>query len=99
MIAHPVPIDRLGPDWPRSSGLTSAQALDARRRYGPNQIVEVVEHPWWALARDTAKDPMIWFFAATSALYGVVGQTGDSSRRQRVRGNRQARRRRGGVSE
>lgn len=79
MIAHPVPIDRLGPDWPRSSGLTSAQALDARRRHGPNQIVEVVEHPWWALARDTAKDPMIWFFAATSALYGVVGQTGEAA--------------------
>jgi Ca2+-transporting ATPase len=79
LIAHPVPIDRLGPDWPRSSGLTSGQALDARRQYGPNQIVEAVEHPWWALARDTAKDPMIWFFAATSALYAVVGQTGEAA--------------------
>jgi Ca2+-transporting ATPase len=79
LIAHPVPVDRLDPDWPRSSGLTSGQALEARRRYGPNQIVEVVEHPWWALARDTSKDPMIWFFAATSALYGVVGQTGEAA--------------------
>jgi Ca2+-transporting ATPase len=74
MIIPPVPTDRLGPDWPRSGGLTAGGALEARQRYGPNDVVEAVEHPWWALARDTARDPMIWFFAGTSAMYGVVGQ-------------------------
>jgi Ca2+-transporting ATPase len=74
MIIPHVPTDRLGPDWPRSPGLTPGRALEARQRYGANDIVEVVEHPWWALARDTASDPMIWFFAGTSALYGIVGQ-------------------------
>ena len=74
MITRQVPADRLGPEWAGSDGLTTSEALDARQRYGPNDIVDVPEHPWWALARETAKDPMIWFFAATSAVYGVVGQ-------------------------
>ena len=60
MIIPHVPTDRLGPDWPRSEGLTATQAVEAQQRYGPNDIVEAVEHPWWALARDTARDPMIW---------------------------------------
>ena len=74
MIVPHVPTDRLDPDWPRSGGLTAGGALAARQRYGPNDVVEAVEHPWWALARDTARDPMLWFFAGTSAMYGVVGQ-------------------------
>ena len=46
---------------------------------------------WWALARETAKDPMIWFFAGTSALYGVVGQAAEAASpagRPRHRGDR-----------
>ena len=53
--------------------------LEARQRHGPNDIVEAVEHPWWALARDTASNPMIWFFAGTSALYGIVGQVAEAA--------------------
>ena len=79
MIIPHIPTERLGPGWPRSEGLTASQALEARQRYGPNDIVEAVEHPWWALARDTARDPMIWFFAGTSALYGVVGQVAEAA--------------------
>ena len=79
MIIPHLPTDRLGPDWPRSPGLTAGRALDARQRHGPNDIVEAVQHPWWALARDTASDPMIWFFAGTSALYGIVGQVAEAA--------------------
>jgi P-type Ca2+ transporter type 2C len=79
MIVPHVPTDRLGADWPRSAGLTARGALDAHQRYGPNDIVEAVEHPWWALARDTARDPMIWFFAGTSTLYGFVGQIAEAA--------------------
>jgi Ca2+-transporting ATPase len=79
MIIPHVPTDRLGSVWFRSSGLTANQALEAGQRYGPNDIVEAVEHPWWALARDTARDPMIWFFAGTSALYGIVGQVAEAA--------------------
>jgi Ca2+-transporting ATPase len=79
MIIPHLPTDRLGPDWTRSSGLTAGRALEALRRHGPNDIVEAVQHPWWALARDTARDPMIWFFAGTSALYGIVGQMAEAA--------------------
>ena len=79
MIIPHVPTDRLGSDWPHSAGLTAGRALEARQRYGPNDIVEAVQHPWWALARDTARDPMIWFFAGTSALYGIVGQVAEAA--------------------
>jgi Ca2+-transporting ATPase len=79
MIIPHVPTDRLGPDWLQSSGLTAADALAARQRHGPNDIVDVVRHPWWALARDTARDPMIWFFGGTSALYGIVGQVAEAA--------------------
>ena len=51
-----------------------ADAALRAQAYGRNDVVEVTTHPWWGLARDTAKDPMIWFFAATSALYAGVGQ-------------------------
>jgi hypothetical protein len=54
MIIPHLPTDRLGPDWPRSSGLTTGRALEALRRHGPNDIVEAVQHPWWALARNVA---------------------------------------------
>lgn len=79
MIIPHVPTDRLGPDWPRCAGLTASGALAALQRYGPNDIVEAVEHPWRALARDTARDPMIWFFAGTSAMYGLVGQPAEAA--------------------
>ena len=79
MIIPHVPTDRLGSDWPHSAGLTAGGALEARQRYGPNDIVEAVEHPWWTLARDTARDPMIWFFAGTSAMYGLVGQIAEAA--------------------
>jgi hypothetical protein len=46
MIIPHVPADRLGPDWPHAGGLTAGEALAARQRYGANDIVEAVGHPW-----------------------------------------------------
>ena len=49
--------------------------MEARRQeYGPNDIVETPPHPWWGLLRDTAKDPMLWFFAGVGVLYALIGQ-------------------------
>ena len=73
MAKRAVPIDRLAGQW-SISGLTAVEAVRRAQTYGRNDIVEVTTHPWWGLAKDTAKDPMIWFFAATSALYAGVGQ-------------------------
>ena len=73
MPKRAVPLDRLADQW-SLSGLTAVEAALRAQAYGRNDVVEVTTHPWWGLARETAKDPMIWFFAATSALYAGVGQ-------------------------
>jgi Ca2+-transporting ATPase len=74
MMRRSLPTSRLPEAWLSSAGLTSAQADERRRRFGANEIVEAPAHAWWDLARDTAKDPMIWFLAGTSAVYALVGQ-------------------------
>lgn len=73
MPKRAVPLDRLAGQW-SVSGLKVADAALRAQAYGRNDVVEVTTHPWWGLVKDTAKDPMIWFFAATSALYAGVGQ-------------------------
>lgn len=57
------------------AGLADDAVAARRRRHGPNDIVETVEHPWRALLRDTARDPMLWLLASTGALYGFLGET------------------------
>jgi len=56
-------------------GLKSAEAEARRRKYGTNDIVEVPGNPWSELARETARDPMIWFLVSTAGLYLVLGST------------------------
>lgn len=67
--------DRLENLWNAERGLTAGEVADRLARYGTNDIVESAPHPWWNLVRDTAKDPMLWFFVGTSVLYAAVGQT------------------------
>ncbi len=55
-------------------GLTDDAAAARRARFGPNDIVDAVENPWWALLRDTARDPMIWLLAGTGAVYAFLGE-------------------------
>jgi Ca2+-transporting ATPase len=74
MIRHAVPLERLPDLLASERGLEVGEAEDRRRRYGANAVVEVAGRPWLDLARDTAKDPMIWFFAGVSVLYALVGQ-------------------------
>ena len=77
MPKRAVPLDRFAGQW-NVDGLTTADAAVRAQAYGRNDVVEVSTHPWWGLAKDTAKDPMIWFFAATSALYAGVGQIAEA---------------------
>ncbi|MBI4638691.1 MAG: cation-transporting P-type ATPase [Candidatus Rokubacteria bacterium] len=73
-MRRPLPTTRLPDHWLSERGLTSAEVDERRRTWGRNDIVEVPGHSFRDLARDTAKDPMIWFLAAASALYALVGQ-------------------------
>jgi Ca2+-transporting ATPase len=54
-------------------GLSSPEAEARRRKYGTNDIVEVPGNPWGELARETARDPMIWFLVGTAGLYLALG--------------------------
>jgi Ca2+-transporting ATPase len=59
-------------------GLGDEEARGRRARYGPNAILEAPAHPWRRIARDTVRDPMLWFLAGVSALYAAVGQHTES---------------------
>ena len=69
-----LPLDRLGAHWRSVEGLGTADAGQRLTLYGANNIVEAPPHVLWDLIRDTASDPMLWFFSGTSAIYWFVGQ-------------------------
>ncbi len=75
MTRRLAPLDRLSDCSLPPRGLSQADAARSLALHGPNQILERTSHPWLALLEDTAKDPMIWFFGGTAALYGLVGRT------------------------
>ncbi|MCU0773957.1 MAG: cation-transporting P-type ATPase [Ideonella sp.] len=58
-------------------GLDSAQVA-AQRVHGFNDIVVDAGAGWRELARDTARDPMLWFLVGTAALFAVVGDTAEA---------------------
>ncbi|MCC6659520.1 MAG: cation-transporting P-type ATPase [Phycisphaerales bacterium] len=74
MAFRQVPFQRLTGHLSPTDGLREPEAAQRLRQYGPNEIVESPPHPWWSLVSDTAKDPMLWFFGATSGVYALVGQ-------------------------
>lgn len=74
MARRLVPFARVAELIPSTRGLTQGEAEARRQEYGSNDIVETPPHPWWDLFRDTAKDPMLWFFAGVGVLYFVIGQ-------------------------
>ena len=78
MTRRPVPLARLEGLLASQRGLTAGEVSERRQRYGVNDIVETPPSRWWDLARDTLKDPMIWFLAGVSALYGVLGEVGEA---------------------
>jgi Ca2+-transporting ATPase len=55
-------------------GLSAADVADRRKRFGTNDIVESVGNPVMELARETARDPMIWFLVGTAVLYAVLSE-------------------------
>ena len=57
-----------------TSGLTTAQVQTQRDVWGWNDIVPQATSNWWAIARDTVRDPMLWFLAFTAGLFALLGQ-------------------------
>ncbi|WP_106638953.1 cation-translocating P-type ATPase [Allosphingosinicella vermicomposti] len=61
-----------------AAGLTEEETAKRRARFGTNRIAERPPHSGTALARDTARDPMIWFLLLTGLLFMMVGDYRDA---------------------
>jgi Ca2+-transporting ATPase len=60
-----------------TQGLSTPQ-VESRRGQGFNDIVAPARGGWRAVARDTARDPMLWFLLLTAGLFGLLGQLAES---------------------
>lgn len=79
MTRRPLPIERIrGLDLSPERGLTSVEAAERRRQYGPNDISDRPPRAVLDLLLDTARDPMIWFLLATGALYAALEQVAEA---------------------
>lgn len=74
MTRRPLPLARVTGLLTSTRGLTAAEVAERRERYGANDILEAPPHPWRDVARDTLQDPMLWFLAGVSLLYGILGE-------------------------
>jgi len=77
MSQRRVPLDRLPTLDSDTVGLTTAQ-VGVQRSYGFNDIVAQAASGWLVVARDTARDPMLWFLLLTAGLFGLLGQVTES---------------------
>lgn len=78
MAEREIPDGRLAGEGGWRDGLSTAQALAAARSFGANDILPPQTAGWRAVARDTARDPMIWFLLGTAALTGLLGRTSEA---------------------
>ena len=58
-------------------GLTQEQVLDARKKYGSNQLAYKKENGFLAALINVAKEPMVILLLAAAILYFTSGNTGD----------------------
>lgn len=77
MSQRNVPLDKLPALGPGGQGLSKAQ-VEAQRVHGFNDIVAQAASGWLVVARDTARDPMLWFLVLTAGLFGLLGQVTES---------------------
>jgi Ca2+-transporting ATPase len=72
-VRHIFPSDRIAGLCNPEQGLTASEVDRRRQLYGNNDILGDNVSGWGAIARDTARDPMVWFLAATAALFAWLG--------------------------
>src|SRR5690606_17173137 len=72
-MLHTVPADRVELLSGDPRGLTADEVIANRGRFGSNEIVVAPSSGWRDLLRDTVRDPMIWFLAATALLFAWLG--------------------------
>ncbi|MCI0429976.1 MAG: HAD-IC family P-type ATPase [Rhodospirillales bacterium] len=77
-MRHVFPSDRIAGLLDAERGLTSDEVEERRRRYGTNDIVADTSAGWVDVLRDTARDPMVWFLAATGLLFAWLGDIAEA---------------------
>jgi Ca2+-transporting ATPase len=73
------PVSRIAVADGNASGLTTIEVEERRRKYGLNCVVDTPAAGWRDIARDTARDPMVWFLVATAALFAGLGDITEAS--------------------
>ncbi|HEX5685018.1 MAG TPA: cation-transporting P-type ATPase [Ideonella sp.] len=73
MSLREIPAGRLQALGAADEGLSAAQVAE-QRVHGFNDIVAHAASGWRVVARDTARDPMLWFLLLTAGLFGLLGQ-------------------------
>lgn len=72
------PVDRVPRGLADGEGLNETQVAAARQRHGFNDVVPQAAAGWRVVARDTARDPMLWFLLLTAALFILLRQPRDA---------------------
>ena len=58
-------------------GLSQAQVISSREKYGKNSVIYQHENAVWEALKGFLKDPMVILLLVASVIYFVSGQTGD----------------------
>ncbi len=72
-MRHLFASDRIAGLLDAGRGLTAGEIEERSRRYGGNDILGDKVTGWGAVARATARDPMVWFLAVTAILFAWLG--------------------------
>lgn len=78
MSEREAPVDRIPSALGAGEGLDAGQVAAARQRHGFNDVVPHAAAGWKVVARDTARDPMLWFLLLTASLFATLGQAGEA---------------------
>lgn len=73
-----IPADQIPATVTGLSGMTTEQVAAQQRTVGFNDIVPQAAGNWREIARDTARDPMLWFLMLTAGLFALLGQMTES---------------------
>jgi P-type Ca2+ transporter type 2C len=72
-LHHLFPSDRIAGLLNANRGLTADEVERRQRLYGSNDILGDRRSGWGVIARDTARDPMVWLLVATAFLFAWLG--------------------------
>lgn len=77
-MSRKLPIARINASIATDWSLNASEVVSRRIQYGINDIIEMQVNRWSQLAKETIKDPMIWFLLITSGLFALLNNYSQS---------------------